>query len=521
VTQGADDPAVSPDEVRVGLEALGAGDVEMRETHISWVFLVGERAYKLKKPLVLPFLDYGTAARRRRMCLDEVRLNRRLAPSVYLGVRGIARHASGAQLCEVNDPRAVDYVVEMRRYDEDRALAAVIQRDGATSADIVNVAHRLADFHAHCEPADGRQFGADNVEREIDRNIAELLAVTDRHGERVGIRAIARFMSAFVDSRVRDLDERARAGWVRECHGDLRAEHVILETPLSVVDCVEFDASLRTLDVADDLAFLVMDMAHHDGDGLIGPLIDAYRAAGGAPGDNSLIAFYAVHRALIRAKVVLVRSGQHAPGSASHQRSSAEADALLALAQRFSWRARLPLAIVFCGVPASGKSYLAAEIAARSRLPLLSSDVIRKQLAGRHPTQAAAPEHYSDAFSQATYAELGDRAASEVGRGGGVLIDATFRRRRDREAFADAFGEAAPLRFVECLAPAEVLAGRARARQDDPSRVSDADLGIVVRERDSWESLDEVDALDHIALRTDRPIDGIVGDLAALIDRRL
>jgi uncharacterized protein len=521
MTHSDNPPAIGRDELQAALEKLVAEHIEVHETHISVVFLVGELAYKLKKPLVLPFLDYGTPARRRQMCLDEVRLNRRLAPSVYRGVRGIARGSSGAELCEVDDPRAVDYVVEMRRYDEERTLEATLRRDEVASEDIVNLADRLADFHAQCEPARGAQYGAKRVEREIDRNIAELLAVTGRRTERDGIRAVARFMTAFGESRERELDERARKGCVRECHGDLRAEHVILETPLSVVDCVEFDISLRTLDVADDLAFLVMDLSRLDGDQLTAPLVEAYRAAGGAACDDALLAFFAAHRALVRAKVLLVRAGQHPPGSVPHRRSSSQAHELLDLAQRFCWRARLPLAIAFCGVPASGKSYLAREIAMRSRLPLLSSDVTRKHLVGRRPTQAADPEHYSDEFSQVTYAQLGHRAAAAVRQGGGVLIDATFRRRRDREVFAHAFAQASPLLFVECRAPADVLAERARARDRDRDRVSDATLEVVMRERDSWEALDEVAPVDHIALRTDRAVEGIAGDLAALLDRRL
>ncbi|MEO6859517.1 MAG: AAA family ATPase [Solirubrobacteraceae bacterium] len=492
----------------------------MRETHISWVFLVGDRAYKLKKPLVLPFVDYGTATRRREMCLEEVRLNRRLAPSIYLGVRGITRTPDGLQLCAASDSRAVDYVVEMRRYDEDRTLAATLQRRELTNPEIADVARTLAGFHAGSPGVSGPDYGAHRVEREVDRNLEELLAVTERRSERARMRALARFMSAFVDSRWRELDERGSMACVRECHGDLRAEHVVLETPLSVVDCVEFDASLRTLDVADDLAFLVMDLAALDGEEFSGPLVEAYRAAGGTPGDDPLLAFYAVHRALVRAKVLLVRAAQHPPGSVPHQTSSSKARELLDLAERFSWQARLPLAIVFCGVPASGKSYLANEIAKRSRLPHLSSDLIRKQLAGRRPTQAAAPEHYSDEFSQTTYAQLGHRAASEVAQGGGVLVDATFRRRRDRVAFAHAFADAAPLLFVECLTPADVLIERGRARERDPDRVSDATLEIVMREHDSWEPLDELTSLHHVPLRTDRPVESITADLVALLDQR-
>ena len=209
MTRSDNPPAIGRDELQAALEELAAAAVEVRETHISVVFLVGELAYKLKKPLVLAFLDYGTPARRRQMCLDEVRLNRRLAPSVYRGVRGIARGSSGAELCEVDDPRAVDYVVEMRRYDEELTLEAALRRGEVASEDIVNLAVRLADFHAQCEPARGAQYGAERVEREIDRNIAELLAVTGRRTKRDDIRAVARFMTAFGVSREHDLDERA------------------------------------------------------------------------------------------------------------------------------------------------------------------------------------------------------------------------------------------------------------------------------------------------------------------------
>lgn len=493
----------------------------MRETHISWVFLVDDRAYKLKKPLVLSFLNYATAARRRQMCLDEVRLNRRLAPSIYLGVRAIMRTPSGIELSAQDDPRAVDYVVEMRRYDEDRTLAATLQRRELTGSDVDQVARTLADFHGRCDRVSGPEYGAHNVEREVDRNVKELLAVTEQRDERGKIHVLARFMAAFVESRRRELDARATEGRIRECHGDLRAEHVVLGTTISVVDCVEFDASLRTLDVADDLAFLIMDLAALGGHGFGAALVDAYRTAGGEPGDDPLLAFFAVHRALVRAKVLFVRAGQEPPGRTVRGRASAGARDLLDHAERFSWRARLPVTIAFCGVPASGKSHLATEIAHRSRLAHLSSDVTRKQLAGRRPTQAAGPEHYHDEFSEATYAQLGRLAASEVETGGGVLVDATFRRRRDREAFARSFAHASPLLFVECLAPADVLARRARAREHDPDRVSDATLEIVMRERETWEPLDELAPTERVTLRTDRPLARITADLLALLDHRL
>ena len=514
-----------PDQVRRAVARMspagGETTVETRETHISWLFLTGDRAYKLKKPLVLSFLDYGTPQRRREMCLAEVRLNRRLAGDLYLGVRGIARTPDGYKLVTDDDPRAIDYLVEMRRYDEQSLLSAVLQRGELTDSQITDLACTLASFHAGCAPGrDGQGRGAEAVAREVDQNVQDVLADALPRGWRERVLALSRFMGAFIASRRAELDERAARGCVRECHGDLRAEHVLLGPAIRVVDCVEFDVRLRTVDVADDLAFLVMDLAALGGERYARKLIDAYRAAGGNCGSDALLAFFAVHRALVRAKVMLVRADQHPPASDRRRRASAGAEALLALAQRFAWQARGPLAIVICGLPASGKSSVAAALSAASGLPQISSDIVRKQLAGLAPQARGAPELYLPDFDARTYAELGRRAADQLRSQPGVVVDATFRHRRDRDAFYDAFDDAAPMLLVRCDAPAHVLARRAQARERDPARVSDADLEVVLRERDAWEPLDEVPADACLTLRTDRDAEATLTDLTALADQR-
>ncbi len=494
----------------------------MRETHISLVFLAGDRAYKLKKPLVLPFLDYGTPERRRAMCAEEVRLNRRLAPDIYLGVSGVARVDAGLELVQNDDPRAIDYLVDMRRYDERHTLAGMLARGELARAQASAVGELIAAFHARCVPAGDRSAGAHAVELEVMRNVGELLEVAELHAERERIHGLSRFITAFVGARASVFDGRAADGLIRDVHGDLRAEHVVIESrQISVVDCVEFDPGLRTLDVADDLAFLVMDLTAMGGEHVASQLVDGYRAAGGDCGEDSLLAFFAAHRALVRAKVLLVRAGQLPQPSAARGRAGAQARELLSLAERFAWRARLPMAIVACGVPASGKSYLASAIAEASRLPRVSSDLLRKRLAGIRQTARAGRERYSEQFNRATYAELGHRAAAEVGAHGGVVIDATFRRRADRDAFAEAFDLAAPLLFVECLAPVDVLRARAAERDSDPKRVSDATVEVVLRERSSWEPLDEVAPERHTTLRTDRPVEHVLADLIALLDMRM
>ena len=519
-------PVVSAEDVRAALARPdfypGRPDrVDVRETHISWVFLAGDRAYKLKKPLVLPFLNYGTPQRRRELCREEVRLNRRLAADVYLGVRAVASKPDGLELAAEDDPRAADYLVEMRRYDEDCTLAARLVRGELKRGEVVALARVLARFHTRARRVAAVGVPALAVERRMTENFHELLAAVEQRAEIEWVLALERFAHAFVVVHAQMLDARARRGFVREVHGDLRAEHVLFGETLLVVDCIEFDRGLRELDVADDLAFLVMDLTAHGGARFARTLVRAYRDAGGDPGEDRLIAFYAAYRALVRAKVALLRAAQHPASSSEHGRDSAAARDLLALAERFAWQARLPLVIVICGVPAAGKSHLARALAEVSRLPHLSSDVTRKRLAGIRLGQRAGSAVYSPDFNRMTYAELGRRAARATATCGGALVDATFRHRADRDAFAAAFGDAAPLLFVECRAPTRVLAERAAQRDRQPVRVSDASLSVVLREGLAWEQPEELPPEAHVMLRSDRPVEAQLEDLRALLDRRI
>ena len=495
--------------------------VEVRETHISWVFLAGELAYKLKKPLVLDFLDYGTPRRRRAMCEEEVILNRRLAPRIYLGVRGVAVTDGGVQLTAADDRRAVDFVVEMRRYDERATLAARLERGELGQEQVRAVAAMLARFHAAARPVRVGDGPVLAVERRFDRNLQELLACVEQWSEIGRVQALERFAHAFIAAHAKTFQLRANGGRVREGHGDLRAEHVLTNGNVEVVDCLEFDQALRELDVADDLAFLVFDLTARGGERFSDLLVQAYREAGGDPGEDWLIAFYAAYRALVRAKVALVRASQRAAQTPERGEESARMRNLIAVAERFAWRARLPLLIVVCGLPASGKSHLTSALAQLSGLAHLSSDATRKRLAGVPSTKRAPGARYSAEWNARTYTALGERAARAVAASGGALVDATFRHLVDRRSFMSALrGPASPV-FIECQAPRAVLVERAARRERDPQRVSDADTAVVTRELGSWEPLDEVPAEAHVMLRTDRSLKEIVGDVLALLDRRL
>jgi aminoglycoside phosphotransferase family enzyme/predicted kinase len=496
--------------------AEGPAAIEVRETHISWVFLTGDRAYKLKKPVRLPFVDYGTPARRRVMCDEEVRLNRRLAPDVYLGVRAVILTPDGVALAPADDPDAVDYMVEMRRFDEARTLASMISRHRVSGRDLEAVGRRLAEFHAAAAEPDGGGATA-ALHAALAENADTLLALAPDRDFARRAAALARFTEAFFTARRDELETRARSGHVRDGHGDLRAEHVLLTGGVVVVDCLEFDRALRVADVGCDLAFLTMDLEALGAQEAARSVLAGYRAAGGDPGEDELVAFFAAYRALVRAKVALTRADQ----SGDPAPSIADARTLLGLAERLAWRARRPGLVVVAGLSATGKSRLASLLADRSGLRHLNSDAVRKRLLDVAPEVRAGAAAYGASVNHRTYEELGRLARVELERAGGVLVDATFRHAADRAAFRTGLGDLRADTVVECRAPLPVRLERARRRLGDPTAVSDADPDVVSLQAEDGELGDGVPADRHLVVRTDRPAAQALDDLAALLDARL
>ena len=441
-----------------------------------------------------------------------MRLNRRLAPDLYLGVGAIVPAAHGLRIAGEGEPGAVDYAVEMRRYRDDATLAHRLRSGAAGAAEVQAVGRRLAAFHRDAAVPVSPERSVPALEAMLAENFATLRSLAADRDDVTRIDDGQRVAAAMLAGRREELTERARSGRVRDGHGDLRAEHVVLERGIEIVDCVEFDPALREIDVSLDLAFLAMDLMRHSAQ-LARTLVAAYREAGGDPGDDALVTFFAAQRALIRAKVALVRATQVGGDDASRRR--ADARALIDLAGQLGWRLRLgPLTIV-CGVAASGKSTLAAALAQRSGAVVVASDLVRKALAGVAPNAPAPAGSYAADVNRATYAELGRRAAEALAAGGPVIVDATFRFAADRRTFA---AEApAPAVWIECRAPASVRATRARARRADQEHVSDADAAVAVRQGEEWEPL----GVDALVVDTDQPRDAVLADVRDALDDRL
>ena len=487
------------------------------ETHISWVFVVGDRAYKLKKPVVLDFLDYGTAARRREMCAAEVALGRRLAPRLYHGVDAIVRRGEELALAPADDPDALDYLVEMTAFAQDATLAAAIETDSVPPWLAARLGARLAAFHAQC-PGPPVARAAARAQDEIESNLQELRTVLP-DTLRPRLDRLERFLTAAIAARAGELDDRGLRGRLREGHGDLRAEHVLLAPELAVVDCLEFNRALRTVDTADELGFLVMDLLRLDAEPLARDVLAAYRAAGGDCGGDGVVWMFAVHRALVRAKVALLRAGQLEVDRGALQ----VVGRLLDVADRCAWRGRSIAVLVICGGPATGKSTLAQALSERFAVPCLNTDVVRKDLLGLAPHARAGPDAYTTAMDLRTYRELGARASALLSAHPSVIVDGTFVRDDECLAFTTALSDDPSIVAVRCCVAPDVARRRARQRARDRSRISDATEAIVRAHQAEALALGSAgEALGpQILLDTDRDPAEIQIDLDAALDLRL
>ena len=495
----------------------GREPVIVHETHASRVFVCGSRAYKVKKPVAFGFLDYSTLALRRAACEEEVRVNNELAPDIYLGVRAIVPAGEGIRLLEADAPEAIEYAIEMRTFSEADTLEGLIAARALTNEHVIAVARRLARFHDRATPVEGGDSA--HVQALWSQNLGELedVAVSLHTGWDVaGARS---FAHAFSAGHAEEIRERAARGLVRDGHGDLRCEHVLVRPRVRVVDRIEFDPGLRRTDIACDLAFLTMDLEARGERAAATRLLDAYRAEGPDPGSDELLAFYAAHRALVRAKVELLNA--RALRVEDREDHLERAEVFWRLAESLRWRARGPLALVVCGPAASGKSTLADALARSAGLAVVSSDALRRASARVLPGERGAPELYTEPALRAAYEGLAQEARTVLDSSGGVVVDATCRSREQRAPLLRALDrhERAALLVIRCEAPLEVALGRAARRTADPARLSDATETVVREHYRSFESIDEVAPGQVLGVDTTAPVSSQIAAVAAAADR--
>jgi uncharacterized protein len=481
------------------------GPVEVRETHISVVFLTAEHAWKLLKPVRFDFLDFSTREARYAECWNEVRLNRRLAGDVYLDVVPVTR--AGADFALGGNDPPVDWLIKMRRLPDEATLEAKIRAGTATTADLDHTLDVLQPFFERARTGpDIDDSGRVEVMR---RNLVENLDELDRQPAFQTDAAVLRSMQLqFLATQQPLFDRRVAGGWVRDVHGDLRAEHVYLTDPVVIVDCIAFNHRFRHVDLLDEVCFLATDLQRLGRDDLAAEVVDRYRRRMNDPAPDALAAFFKSYRFAVRAKVACLRAAGRGT-VVRNDKSVQEAAELLKAAMEAMKENHRPCLIVFCGVSGSGKSTIARRLAAEIGGLHLSSDVVRKELHGIPPDDhTSAAELYSRAATAKTYEVLSAMAGEWLDRGATVLLDATYRRAEDRDAVRDvARGRNVPFLLVHCRCSPESAAERIRRRQREGRDPSDADVAVLTGQLEQFDPPAEIPADELVELFTERPVE--------------
>ncbi len=462
--------------------------IELIETHISWVFLAGDRVVKIKRPVHFPFVDHRTMEQRRHSCEEEVRLNRRLTDGVYLGVVPIVQEGEEYVVEGAGEP--VEWATLMRRLPADRMLDALLASEAVPDDAGERIANRLVPFHQRIAADCGAEpYGkAAALARVLTDNLTELEPFAGRYFGPEQLRLVATAMRSFLTVQTSLLEQRVRDGWVRDGHGDLRAEHICLEESgaVQVFDCVEFNPAIRCADVASDLAFLLMDLERLGAEWLAGEIEGAYRAAG-VDLPPALLRLYRAHRALVRVKTQSITLSNAAM---PHSEIPAEIERLFATAMRDALTVR-PVLIAMSGLSGTGKSTVAIPLAASLGAPRFASDIVRKELAGVSGRVSAGWREgiYGQDWTRRTYDRLLDLATETLAAGKPVVLDATFLEGEYRERAAQVAAAAGvPFVLVETICDEDVVAERITRRAERGDAVSDATLAIYQAQRERLQS---------------------------------
>ena len=484
------------------------------ETHISWVLLTGDYAYKIKKPVTLPFLDFSTLQFRKHYCDEELRINRRLAAELYLGVVPITGTPSAPQVgVEGGEGNAIEYAVKMRQFPDADRLDRVADRGELHEDHMVTLAEKIATFHANVAVADPKSPFADS-----EHLHGEVMGNFDSLADNLGAAALPAEIPPLLEELRRwsahslvELGPRFRArkqnAMVRECHGDMHlANMALLNDGVTIFDALEFNENFRWIDVQSELAFLAMDLDYRGFPGLGWLLVSGYLEATGDYAGLRLLRHYQVYRAMVRAKVAGLRAGQCGAGTDEHDDAIRSLTAHVLLAHDYLRpRETVPLVITH-GLSGSGKSWLSERLLTSLGAVRVRSDVERQRLAAAGKLQGDAL--YSPAAVSRTYDELASHARTILTCGYPVIVDATFLKRDHRARFVALAQElGTPFAILSLEAPEQVLETRITERQARATDASEATVDVLRGQRAELEALDDEERGYAIALSGDAASD--------------
>lgn len=494
--------------LRNRLQADTGQPVALVETHISWVLLAEHLAYKLKKPVHLPFVDFSTLALRKHFCEEEVRLNRRLAPALYLGVVPVCGTSLAPRIGGMDEAcEPIDYAVCMQRFPLGALLSERLAEGGGglLPEQLDRLAQRLADFHRAAPAAP--PVSSDAAVEQVLAPVLKVLTQLRDAGDTPQVAALQAWVDAQVSALRQAWRARRSSGAVRECHGDLHlANAVLVGDEAMAFDCLEFDPTLRWIDVMSDVAFLTMDLSAHGRRDLAFRFLDTYLQRSGDYHGVGVLRFYEVYRAMVRGLVSRVRS------IASDATSAAPGPDYLAFAQRLAQatgsEGRL---LITHGLSGSGKSTVAGQLLAAAGAIRVRSDVERKRLHGLDALQQSAGQGldiYTPEATRRTFERLKECARTALQAGYPVIVDAAFLRRMERKSFRALAAElGVPFAILNCQATQSQLHQRVTDRNKEGNDPSEANIAVLERQLASHEPLDSDERASALDIRTDEPVD--------------
>jgi len=490
-------------------------DFELIETHISWVILTGDYAYKLKKAVDFGFLDYSTLAKRKAQCEEELRLNRRTAAELYLEVVAVG---GTPEQPRIGQQPAIEYMVKMRRFPQQALLSQQLKNGNVSKEMITLLASSIADFHATIDIADEKlPYGTpESVWFPVDENFEQ---IRERISDSTLLQRLADIEQESRNrfERIRPLLEQRKAGGaIRDCHGDLHLNNIVLlnAKPL-LFDCIEFNPTLRIIDTISEVAFLVMDLEEHGRTELANLFLNHYLQCGGDYKSVSLLRFYLCYRAMVRAKVATLRLDQPGLLAEEEQQVHNNFANYLQLAERYSEPQR-PRLIITHGLSGSGKTTITTELMQRIGAVRIRSDIERKRLFGlaadSDSGSSLGSNIYTAAASRQTYEWLAELAEAILDGGYSVIIDATFLRAGERENFRQlARHHSTPFTILSFELNAETLRQRVANRVLEGSDASEAGVRVLEAQLASFTPLSTDDLIDTIICTTGTDSDEIVG----------
>ncbi|HUN55627.1 MAG TPA: AAA family ATPase [Smithella sp.] len=482
--------------------------VEFIQTHISYIFIAGDIVYKVKKPVKFDFLDFTSLSRRKFYCEEELKLNKRLAPDTYLDFTAISLDSQG-NITLGKGVQIIDYAVRMKKLPAGRMLKTLLLQGLADERIMDNLAKKIADFHQQAQT--GGKIDAmgdiENIRRNHEENFAETVNFINITIPEYQYNFIKDYAEKFLAEKETLFGKRVSDHKIRDCHGDLHLDHICVTDDIIIFDCIEFNERFRWGDVAEDVAFLTMDIDFNGCPRQADAFIQSYIKHSGDTDMLTLLNFYRCYYAYVRGKVTGFRRNQKKIPQSERVEITKTAARYFDLAYAYATRLDKPVLILTSGLMGSGKSYQARELAARFGAEIIRTDILRKELCHIEPTSRHYENFgggiYCDDISRLTYDRAYDLAARKIKQGKAVIIDASFKRRTERQRALD-LARKLGVRFyiLECVCPVEMIKKRLEGRIRNNGNPSDGRWELFYKQKEDFDAIDEMPADRHFIIDT-------------------